>query len=183
MMHALDLYVFFMLHGLSGRGVLLDYVIIFLAEYALYVLLAFIAYLLWRAWRAGRMGVVYDYLAVIFGALVARFGVAELIRFFYHRPRPYAALHLPHLLSDSAYSFPSGHTIFLFALATGVYRIDKKFAYGLLGLGVLVGLARVASGVHYPSDIVGGAVLGLLVGWVGGKVWGAVQRRLPILWV
>ena len=112
-------------------------------------------------------------------ALVARFGVAELIRFAYHRPRPYVALRIPHLLSDSAYSFPSGHTIFLFALAVAVYGIHKKFAYWLFAAGVLIGAARVAAGVHYPSDILGGAVLGTLTGYlVFFVLWKKYLRQL-----
>ena len=129
----------------------------FFAEYLLYGVLVVVAYQIFQEWRAGRLGKVYDYCIAIFAALAARFGIAELIRHFYPRPRPYIALHLPHhLLSDTAYSFPSGHTIFLFALATGVYNINKTFAYWLYALGALVGLARVAAGVHYPSDILGG---------------------------
>jgi len=65
-------------------------------------------------------------------------------------------------LSDSSYSFPSGHTIFIFALATAVYFFHKKLGYFLYFSGLLIGLARISGGVHYPSDILGGIILGSL---------------------
>jgi undecaprenyl-diphosphatase len=105
---------------------------------------------------------VYGYVVAVLGALVARFFIGSSIRFFYHRPRPFLALHIPHLLTETSYSFPSGHTIFLFALATGIWFVNKKQSYVLFVLALLVGLARVAAGVHYPSDIAGGIILGVL---------------------
>jgi undecaprenyl-diphosphatase len=103
-------------------------------------------------------------------AIVARFGLASLIRLFYHRPRPFLALSLPHLITDNASSFPSGHTIFLFALATATYFFNKKLSFFLCISGAVIGLARVAGGVHYPSDILGGAMLGALTGVIVYKL-------------
>ncbi len=176
--HSFDLSLFYAIFGLSGRNTGLDWLIVLTAEYLLYPLLLVVAYLAYREWRAGRLHRVYDYCVAVVGALFARFGVAEIIRLFYHRPRPYVALHLPHLLSDTSYSFPSGHTIFLFALATGVYGTNRKLAYWLYASGVLIGAARVAAGVHYPSDILGGAILGVCTGYAVYKLWKSVGRRI-----
>ena len=97
-------------------------------------------------------------------ALVARFGIAEAIRLFYHESRPFTALGISHLINDSTYSFPSGHTIFLFALGAATNFFNKKLAYFIYASALLIGFARVAGGVHYPSDIVGGIVLGAATG-------------------
>jgi undecaprenyl-diphosphatase len=50
----------------------------------------------------------------------------------------------------------------MFALATATYYFNKKLAYFLFASGLVIGLARVAGGVHYPSDVLGGIFLGIL---------------------
>src|SRR5665213_1131731 len=152
-MHALDLTIFYGLHGLSGQSAWLDDLIIFLGEYLLYILLAILAYFVFKELLAGRMKKAYGYCVATIGALVARFGVEPLIHIFYQRERPFIALHISHLLTDTTYSFPSGHTIFLFALAAGTYFVNRPLSYFFFAAGLVVGLARVAAGVHYPSDI------------------------------
>lgn len=176
-MNWFDGYFFSILYGLAGKSATGDFLIVFFGKYFFYVCLAVFAYFGWRAWRRraksaspeqseGQRGfeALKVYGIAIIGAIVARFGVAEIIRLFYHRARPFLALSLPHLLNDQAYSFPSGHTIFMFALATAAYYINKKLSFFLFASGLVIGLARVAGGVHYPTDILGGAVLGILTG-------------------
>lgn len=175
MLHAIDLSVFYSIFSLSQHAVWIDWLIIFVGEYLPYPLLLVFAYRTYREWRDGQVSAAYGYCMAVVAALVARFGVAEAIRLFFHRPRPYLALHLPHLLTDTAYSFPSGHMIFLFALATGAFFVNRKFAYWVYALGILIGLARVAAGVHYPSDILGGAALGIGTGYVVCKAWEIIR--------
>jgi membrane-associated phospholipid phosphatase len=58
--------------------------------------------------------------------------------------------------------------------------VNKKLAYCIYALGVIIGLARVAGGVHYPSDIVGGAVLGICTGYIVVKAWKYLSRYVAI---
>lgn len=90
-----------------------------------------------------------------------------------HRPDRFAvgvpaARHVP--MPRSA-SLPSGHTAAAFAFATGVARALPLEGAALQGLAVLVGYSRVHTGVHYPGDVVLGAVLGIVFG-------GATANRL-----
>ena len=170
-MHVLDLSLFNVLHGISGHYAWLDATIVFFGTYLLYILLAVLGYFTCKALLAGHTKRVYGYCAAVLAGLLARFGVAELIRHLYHRPRPFVALHVPHLLTDASYSFPSGHTIFLFALGTLLLLVHKRLGYFFLVSGFLVGLARVAGGVHYPSDIIGGMILGAATGLLVYTVW------------
>ncbi|TSC57423.1 MAG: Bacitracin transport permease protein BCRC [Parcubacteria group bacterium Greene0416_79] len=103
-----------------------------------------------------------------FGAgLLARFGGVELIRAVSHRPRPFAAdPSIIPLISETSSAFPSGHATFFFALSTIVYLHNRRWGVWCYLASALIGMARVAAGVHYPLDIVGGAVLGILVGWI-----------------
>lgn len=179
-MHSLDLSVFYFLYGLAGNAHWIDICIVFIGKYLLYPLLLVVAFFMYQAWRTGRTIKLWGYYVAVLGALVARFGVAEAIRLVYHHPRPFVTLHLPHLLTDTSYSFPSGHTIFIFALATGVYRINKKLGWWLYWLGLLIGLARVAGGVHYPSDIAGGAILGVITGLLVHVLWRSLSKSINI---
>ena len=104
------------------------------------------------------------FFAATISSLLARFGAVELIRFFYHRPRPFSALYEIHpLFLDGNWSFPSGHAAFFFAMAAAAYSYDKKLGAWLFASAVLISAARVAAGVHYPSDILGGAIIGISV--------------------
>lgn len=159
-MNSIDSAVFYFFYGLAGKSQAGDFLIIFFGEYFLYVALAVFGFFCWRDCRRKGIGAAKIYIIAGVLAFIARFGIAEIIRFFYHRVRPYAALGIPHILTDTAYSFPSGHTIFMFALATAAYFFNKKLAVFLYVSGILIAAARVSGGVHYPSDILAGAVIG-----------------------
>ncbi|OHA09080.1 MAG: hypothetical protein A3B37_00870 [Candidatus Sungbacteria bacterium RIFCSPLOWO2_01_FULL_59_16] len=99
-------------------------------------------------------------------ALVARFGIAEFIRFFYDRPRPFESLADVHQLvfRDGGGSFPSGHAVFYFAIAAVVSRYYPKTSILFYLAALNLSVARIQAGVHWPSDILGGAVIGIAVG-------------------
>lgn len=88
------------------------------------------------------------------------------------RPRPNGLIGLNALIHPSdTFSFPSGHTAGAFVFAILILNFFPTFgALALMG-AVLIGLSRVVLGVHYPSDILAGAVLGstcaTLVLWLG----------------
>ena len=60
-------------------------------------------------------------------------------------------------------AFPSLHTMSAFALSVTIFMHDRKVGWLFLIAASLIGMARVAANVHYPVDIVGGALLGTLV--------------------
>ena len=160
-MHALDLKIFYSLFNLSGYAPWSDWLIVCIAEYIPYAIIAAIAVAAFFSWRSKRNKEALGYSLALLSGFVARL-VAGGIRFFYHHARPFVSLHLTPLFPENSYSFPSGHAIFYFALAAGVYQVNKKFGRVLYILAVFIGLARIAAGVHYPSDILAGAVLGIL---------------------
>lgn len=99
-------------------------------------------------------------------ALIARFGVAEIIRFFYDRPRPFEIVDGVRRLifRDGGGSFPSGHAVFYFAIAAVVSRYYPKTGIIFFLAALNLSLARIQAGLHWPSDILGGAVIGVAVG-------------------
>ena len=166
-MTQIDTSLFYAIHSLAGHGVIGDFLIIFFGEYFIYVVLAIFLFLAYRAYNKEKnITELLPYLGAIVAAGIARYAVTPVIRFFYHHPRPFITLSTSHLLTETSYSFPSGHTITMFALATAVYFLNKKWAYVLYIAGLIIGIARIAGGVHYPSDIIGGIVLGTLTSWI-----------------
>ena len=91
-----------------------------------------------------------------------------LFRFFSHRVRPYLVLALP-TLGLATGSFPSGHMAFLIPIALTVWSEDKKLGNWFLVGTILVGISRVAYGYHWPSDILGGIVVGAVFFYITKK--------------
>ena len=60
-------------------------------------------------------------------------------------------------------SFPSGHSATAFAFASGVGRVSPPASIPLQGLAALVAYSRVHTGVHYPGDVVAGALAGTIL--------------------
>lgn len=83
---------------------------------------------------------------------------------------------LPHAASPS---FPSNHACAAFAFASTVAFSTRRFAWSLavLMLAALVGWSRVYLGLHYPSDVLVGAVLGASSGWLVNRLWIYVVPR------
>ncbi len=164
-MATLDTQIFYTLNSLAGQSPLLDNSIVFLASYLAYALGAlFLALLLFSSYPKREKWEMF--LVTGAAALISRFGVVELIRFFYHRPRPFIALPDVHqLLANGSWSFPSGHAAFFFALSTAVYLYNKRWGIGFFVATILMTVSRVIAGVHYPSDILGGALIGALVAY------------------
>ncbi len=156
----LDVNTFLLLNGLSGSAIA-NSVIIFLAEYLAYILPVIFLIILYRARYSLREKFFIS--ATVFGsAVIARLGVVSIIRFFYHRPRPFLTYHLDPLFMENSFSFPSGHATFFFALAGAIYLYNKKWGAWFFIAAALMSIARVIAGVHYPSDIIGGMIFGVI---------------------
>ncbi|MBI2409540.1 phosphatase PAP2 family protein [Candidatus Kaiserbacteria bacterium] len=161
---ALDVQLFYLFNGLAGRSALLDQIIVFFGSYLPYLVIAvFFIQLLISGYSYREKSRML--LVAFASAAIARWGMVDLIRNWYHRPRPFSALPVRQLLENSEWSFPSGHAAFFFALATAVFFYDRRWGTGLFTAAIFISFARVAAGVHYPSDILGGAVLGILAAW------------------
>lgn len=92
--------------------------------------------------------------------------ISQAVKHLGDRPRPLLVLYDARYVGDPLFihSFPSGHatTIFAAAFAWGAFLPRARWA--LYGLAALVAVSRVYLGVHFPLDVVCGAVLGALVG-------------------
>jgi undecaprenyl-diphosphatase len=109
-------------------------------------------------------------------ALLAALGVGYLIgnlalKPIFARVRPIWPYTPPSLLvpSPADYAFPSGHALSSFAAATVLTLTNKKFGWAAVPLACIIALSRLYLYVHFPSDVLAGAVLGALIGW--GVYW------------
>lgn len=108
-------------------------------------------------------------LALPLGIAIA---ISETISAIYVRQRPFVADSSVHLLVPHGADggMPSHHIVFMAALVTSVCYYDKRTATVFAVLTLLTGVARVVAGIHYPSDIVVGAVVGVGIVFVYHRV-------------
>jgi undecaprenyl-diphosphatase len=165
----LDLYLFNLINNFAGRWTWLDYFFMFCADYLGYILLFILFLFLVSNYKKYWKMVV----EAIIAAVLTKFVLVEIIRKIWFRPRPFFSLNFVPLINQSAEeaSFPSGHASFYFALSTIVYLYNKKLGIIFYIASILIILARVFVGVHWPSDVLVGAILGILMGWILNKLF------------
>ena len=100
-------------------------------------------------------------LCAIASAVLARLVITEIIRFFYHSPRPFMVYDFTPLIYDFNSSFPSGHAAFFFALAMAVFFFHKKWGIVYFLGSFIIVLSRIMAGIHWPVDILGGIIVGI----------------------
>ncbi|NUN10887.1 MAG: phosphatase PAP2 family protein [Ignavibacteriaceae bacterium] len=117
--------------------------------------------------KDGRRG-KFAGLLVIFLILASdQFG-AKVLKEWFARIRPCNVLPdaITPLGTQGTYSFPSNHALNNFAVAAFFSLIYPKLKYLLYTVASLIALSRVYLGLHYPSDILGGAVIGIVMGYL-----------------
>ena len=101
-----------------------------------------------------------EILAVFFSGALAWF-LAYVLKYLFRTGRPFDIF--PKVISlfpETGYAFPSGHATFFMALAVALFFSHKKAGYVFIFFALLIGLARIIAGVHFPVDILGGFILG-----------------------
>jgi undecaprenyl-diphosphatase len=108
-------------------------------------------------------------------ALVVGLASSEMLKNLVMQPRPFLSLSDVRLLVSppDSYSFPSVNVTYAFAVSSGASLATRRllgwvpfWGWGSLTLAVATFYSRIYVGVHYPSDVLGGAILGVAVGWL-----------------
>lgn len=96
------------------------------------------------------------------------------------RPRPFQLIDRDFMLlipPPGEYSFPSGHTLHGFAAAVTIFLHHKRAGVAALVLAALIAFSRLYFFVHFPTDVLGGLILGTLAALL---VYGAAKKIRPV---
>jgi undecaprenyl-diphosphatase len=114
--------------------------------------------------------VFYQLAIVLIAAALISFALKNTIT----RERPFVTYpDITKLSEAGSSSFPSGHTLEVFALATAISLAfpKKKLILPIFAWALLVAYSRMALGVHYPSDVLVGMIIGAFIGWIVPKIY------------
>jgi undecaprenyl-diphosphatase len=181
---SLDWTLFRLCNDLAGRSPWLDNTIRFLMnDYALTTALVLAAFGLWfsgsstSAREHNQRAVLSAVASMFLGNLVVKG-----LNIAFYRFRPFAFNEVNVLFyypSDS--SFPSNAAFVGFAIATSVWLYNRRVGLALYVLASLLGLSRVCGGVHYPSDILGGMLIGMSVAYFIARKAAILDRMWTIV--
>lgn len=133
-----------------------------------WILLALILLCFKKTRKAGMaMGI-----AMACGYLIGNMGMKNL----FARTRPYDMTEVELLVAKlHDFSFPSGHTLVSFEAATALTVYHRRWGIAALVLATVIALSRLYLFVHYPTDVLAGALLGVGIGlaacWVTNRLW------------
>ena len=136
--------------------------------------------------KTRRMGVICA-LSMAIGLLITNVAIKNLVA----RPRPYREDMIQGLRliieEQKDWSFPSGHTTNSLATAWVIFRrttlsrtggvIGRFLGILALALAILISLSRLYVGVHYPTDVIGGVIIGIFSAEVAIALWKIIYRR------
>lgn len=117
---------------------------------------------------------------VAFFSILLADGLSNVLKHLMERQRPCNVLENVHLLvgCTTSFSMPSNHAANAFAFATPfLFMTKNRLRYPLLFTAVLVSLSRVVVGVHYPGDVIGGALAGGLSAGAVMYLYAWAERR------
>jgi undecaprenyl-diphosphatase len=156
--------IFFKLNSLVGRSKKLDRFFIFWArDFVFYFTILFLVPSLAKIFGLSRYSLIATGLISAFSWVTA-----VLIKTLHFTERPYLNKKTKALLKKKKDdpAFPSGHAAPLFATGTIIFYFSPIFGSVVLVMGLMVGICRIITGLHWPIDIVGGAVLGWLLSFL-----------------
>lgn len=154
----LDFQIFERVNGLAGKYLWLDVSAIFFGKYfGYFLILLLISFLIKNSKKYSPM-----VLQAFFGAVLAKEIFVDILHQILKKPRPFVDNQIYLLIEhETTPAFPSAHAAFYFAMATVVYLHDKKIGLPFFLASFLIVLGRVLSGVHWPSDIIAGSLIGI----------------------
>ena len=179
-----DFQLFRLINNLAGHNAFLDGLArLFVNEYFLTTIMSLILIVFWfegqdRDQRERNQRAILRAIVALFIANI----VLKLCNLIYFRPRPFVN-HEVNLLfyhpTDS--SFPSNPATVGFSVATAIWLYNRRPGALLLVLATLFGLSRIYCGVHYPSDIIAGALLGALSAYLVVRRGGFIDPVMSLI--
>ncbi len=105
-----------------------------------------------------------------------------ILKNLFARPRPFTVNTMVDLLvaKPKDYSFPSGHTAASFTAVFALWCAKERHGlfWSTLGLAVLIAFSRMYLYVHYPTDILGGVLVGGIAGYAGARIVEMIRNKV-----
>lgn len=140
--------------------------------------------LTWKGGVRARLFVCFMLLTLVIGDPL----IVRSLKAFFDRPRPFDVLGDVHLLVHGIDnpSMPSGHAANWFAAAVISFVYYRRSIWFMLPMALIEGFSRTYLGVHYPSDVLAGALIGVayavLIVWTSDRLWKIAGARWFPLW-
>lgn len=167
--------IFFSFFNLAHQSVFIDWLIVFFANTLgnILIVISFIFIIFYTNGIFDKQNFSFKYnlesrlrsLVFVFSSAVFAWGITTVLKSIVSSPRPFIVFEniKPLFLHGGMDSFPSGHATFFISLAVALYMINKKVGYFYIMGALLIGLSRIASGVHFPIDIFFGYIIGITI--------------------
>lgn len=151
--------IFQWINDLAGRSPYLDRSMIFITNSVPYIVIAFILFLWFTTNKEKRAEKQYTAIYIVFSCLLG-LSINAILHLFYYHPRPFVAHHVHQLIPHPAdSSFVSDHSVLVFSIACTLLLRNDSWKYPVLVWAIIVGISRIFVGVHYPADVIGGALV------------------------
>lgn len=165
--------IFFYLYSFAHQSFYLDWLIVFCSDNFGYIMVCLaVIFLVFHT------DGVFDYrtpflqfknkfkeVSFVLVTSVSAWVIEGVLKLLIVSPRPFLVFEnvKPLFLHGGMDSFPSGHAMFFSALAVSLYFIHKRIGVLFFVVALIVGLARIAAGIHFPIDILFGYIFGIIV--------------------
>jgi undecaprenyl-diphosphatase len=176
--------IFLYLNHLTIGHPLFSNVVVFCATTlgTIVIIVSILVYLFHKSYKKNIFDKLSEFIqefSVIFISIILAWGTSFVLKYLFHSPRPYLLLSdVNALFMHGTYdSFPSGHATLFFALATSMYFYQKRFGAMLFVFAFVISISRIFSGVHFPVDILAGALIGVLIPIFVQKFFNKISTR------
>ncbi|KKQ08185.1 MAG: Bacitracin transport permease protein BCRC [Parcubacteria group bacterium GW2011_GWB1_36_5] len=170
--------IFFFFYNLAHQSAFFDNLVIFFAVYFPFIVIFLAGIFLLMHHEIFKAESIFqilmqkkkELLLAFLSSFLAYF-LAVILKLLFHTSRPF--LDLPNvqaLFSETGFAFPSGHAAFFGALGVALFLTHKKAGYIFMFFAFIIGFSRVIAGIHFPIDILGGFVLGVIVAYFLKKI-------------
>lgn len=155
--------LFFLLYNLSHKNNFFDILFLFCAEYLIFIAL-FIVFIFIFIKHKNNIKSSFKKIIFVTSPAAISWAFTDVLKSILETPRPFMVFEeiKPLFLHGGFDSFPSGHSTFMSAFALSVYFLNKKLGIFIFILAIIIGISRLIAGVHFPIDIVGGFLIGII---------------------
>ena len=179
-------YLFFSLYSLAHRSSFLDWLIVFSANNFGYIMILLaVIFLIFHTDE------IFDYrtpflqfknkfkeIFLVFSSSIIAWVIATILKAIISTPRPFIVFEniKPLFLHGGLDSFPSGHAMFFGALAMSLYFVHKRIGTFYIIIALIVGLARIIAGIHFPVDIFFGYIFGIIIAIIFNLIFKKITK-------